>query len=173
MPSDCLLISYARRRLPQMSTFSISPPALRMTPRNLSILGATVRSSIPGSRITMSSYGCITDPPPSDFTATGFLWQEGVCASCLSLQQSATQTDNLYSLPPFRPTPPWIRLRARSRPESCHDVSMRIALISLHTSPAAVPGSGDAGGMNVVVSEAAAALAARGHDVVMVTRATG
>lgn len=49
---------------------------------------------------------------------------------------------------------------------------MRIALVSMHTSPAAVPGSGDAGGMNVVVSEAARALAGRGHEVVVVTRAS-
>lgn len=49
---------------------------------------------------------------------------------------------------------------------------MRIALVSMHTSPAAVPGSGDAGGMNVVVAAAAAALAARGHDVTVVTRAS-
>ena len=50
--------------------------------------------------------------------------------------------------------------------------AMRIALISMHTSPAAVPGSGDAGGMNVVVAEAARALAERGHEVVAATRAT-
>lgn len=49
---------------------------------------------------------------------------------------------------------------------------MRIALVSMHTSPAAVPGSGDAGGMNVVVREAAFALAARGHEVSVVTRAS-
>lgn len=49
---------------------------------------------------------------------------------------------------------------------------MRIALVSMHTSPAAVPGSGDAGGMNVVVAEAGLALAARGHEVVLFTRAT-
>ena len=49
---------------------------------------------------------------------------------------------------------------------------MRIALVSMHTSPTAVPGSGDAGGMNVVVAEAAGALAARGHDVVVATRAS-
>lgn len=48
---------------------------------------------------------------------------------------------------------------------------MRIALVSLHTSPAAVPGQGDAGGMNVVVLEAAHALAARGHEVTIATRA--
>ncbi|MFF8819382.1 glycosyltransferase [Leucobacter sp. NPDC015123] len=49
---------------------------------------------------------------------------------------------------------------------------MRIALISMHTSPSEIPGSGDAGGMNVVVAEAARALGARGHEVVVATRAT-
>lgn len=49
---------------------------------------------------------------------------------------------------------------------------MRIALVSMHTSPTEVAGSGDAGGMNVVIAEAAAALAARNHDVVVVTRAS-
>lgn len=44
--------------------------------------------------------------------------------------------------------------------------------MSLHTSPGATPGSGDAGGMNVVVAQAAAALAARGHGVLAITRAT-
>lgn len=48
---------------------------------------------------------------------------------------------------------------------------MRIALVSLHTSPAAVPGSGDAGGMNVVVASAARALARAGHEVTVFTRA--
>lgn len=48
--------------------------------------------------------------------------------------------------------------------------SLRIALVSLHTSPAAVPGSGDAGGMNVVVRQQAEVLAARGHDVEILTR---
>lgn len=53
-----------------------------------------------------------------------------------------------------------------------YTVPMRIALVSLHTSPGATPGSGDAGGMNVVVAQAAAALAARGHEVLAITRAT-
>ncbi|RKQ90109.1 D-inositol-3-phosphate glycosyltransferase [Mycolicibacterium mucogenicum 261Sha1.1M5] len=48
---------------------------------------------------------------------------------------------------------------------------MRIALVSMHTSPTEIPGSGDAGGMNVVVAEAARALSARGHEVVVATRA--
>lgn len=47
---------------------------------------------------------------------------------------------------------------------------LRIALVCLHTSPADEPGSGDAGGMNVVVLHQAQALAALGHDVEIVTR---
>ncbi|MEO6310224.1 MAG: glycosyltransferase [Leifsonia sp.] len=48
--------------------------------------------------------------------------------------------------------------------------SLRIALISLHTSPGAEPGSGDAGGMNVVVRHQAEALGALGHSVEILTR---
>jgi D-inositol-3-phosphate glycosyltransferase len=48
--------------------------------------------------------------------------------------------------------------------------SLRIAAVSLHTSPLAVPGSADAGGMNVVVLEQARALAAAGHQVDVFTR---
>lgn len=48
--------------------------------------------------------------------------------------------------------------------------SLNIALISLHTSPGAEPGSGDAGGMNVVVRHQAEALAAAGHCVEILTR---
>jgi D-inositol-3-phosphate glycosyltransferase len=48
--------------------------------------------------------------------------------------------------------------------------SLRIALVSLHTSPGAEPGSGDAGGMNVVVRHQAEALAALGHHVEILTR---
>jgi len=48
--------------------------------------------------------------------------------------------------------------------------SLRIALVSLHTSPGAEPGSGDAGGMNVVVRNQAEALAAAGHTVEILTR---
>ncbi|KFF60881.1 hypothetical protein JF66_01965 [Cryobacterium sp. MLB-32] len=49
-------------------------------------------------------------------------------------------------------------------------ISLRIALVSLHTSPGAEPGSGDAGGMNVVVRHQAEALAAAGHCVEILTR---
>ncbi|MCG7308766.1 glycosyltransferase [Brachybacterium sp. ACRRE] len=47
---------------------------------------------------------------------------------------------------------------------------LRLLLVSLHTSPLAVPGGADAGGMNVVVLEQARALAAAGHQVDIVTR---
>jgi len=46
-------------------------------------------------------------------------------------------------------------------------------MISMHTSPAAAPGTADAGGMNVVVLEIARQLAARGVEVDLLTRATG
>ena len=49
---------------------------------------------------------------------------------------------------------------------------MRIGLVSLHTSPLETPGGGDAGGLNVVVREAALALEALGHEVTIATRAS-
>jgi D-inositol-3-phosphate glycosyltransferase len=49
-------------------------------------------------------------------------------------------------------------------------VSLRIALVSLHTSPGAEPGSGDAGGMNVVIRHQAEAMASVGHRVEILTR---
>jgi D-inositol-3-phosphate glycosyltransferase len=45
-----------------------------------------------------------------------------------------------------------------------------LALVSMHTSPVDMPGSGDAGGMNVVESAQARALAGLGHRVHIVTR---
>jgi D-inositol-3-phosphate glycosyltransferase len=48
----------------------------------------------------------------------------------------------------------------------------RIAMLSVHTSPLDQPGTGDAGGMNVYVTELARALAARGAAVEIFTRAT-
>ncbi|MCY7289222.1 MAG: glycosyltransferase [Cryobacterium sp.] len=47
---------------------------------------------------------------------------------------------------------------------------LRIALVCLHTSPGDEPGSGDAGGMNVVVRHQAEALASAGHHVEILTR---
>ncbi|HEU5150027.1 MAG TPA: glycosyltransferase [Iamia sp.] len=51
----------------------------------------------------------------------------------------------------------------------------RVALLSLHTSPRAQPGTGDSGGMNVYVRELAAGLAHAGHrcDVYVRTAAPG
>lgn len=48
----------------------------------------------------------------------------------------------------------------------------RLAMISLHTSPLEQPGTGDAGGMNVYVTEVARRLARRGIEVDIFTRAT-
>ena len=48
----------------------------------------------------------------------------------------------------------------------------RLAAISLHTSPLAQPGTGDAGGMNVYVDQTARRLARRGVEVEIFTRAT-
>ncbi len=58
-------------------------------------------------------------------------------------------------------------IRPSSRP-ALH----RLAAISLHTSPLAQPGTGDAGGMNVYVAQTAVRLAARGVEVEIFTRAT-
>src|SRR5699024_6002034 len=49
---------------------------------------------------------------------------------------------------------------------------MRVAMISMHTSPIAQPGPGDAGGMNVYVLSIATQLARKGVDVDIFTRAT-
>lgn len=49
-------------------------------------------------------------------------------------------------------------------------MSLRLAFVSLHTSPATQPGSGDAGGLNVVERATADALADLGHTVELITR---
>ncbi|MGV1004039.1 MAG: D-inositol-3-phosphate glycosyltransferase [Candidatus Nanopelagicales bacterium] len=56
-------------------------------------------------------------------------------------------------------------------PTSLH-LPRRVAMISVHTSPFALPGSGDAGGMNVYIAELSRELAARGVAVEVFTRAT-
>ncbi len=48
----------------------------------------------------------------------------------------------------------------------------RLAILSLHTSPLAQPGSGDSGGMNVYVRELASAVARSGADCDVFTRAS-
>lgn len=66
----------------------------------------------------------------------------------------------------------------RSRPAAGHteDVShhlpRRVAVLSVHTSPLAQPGTGDAGGMNVYVLQTAKWLAQMGTEVEIFTRAT-
>ncbi|KAA6432090.1 glycosyltransferase [Agrococcus sediminis] len=50
---------------------------------------------------------------------------------------------------------------------------LRIAIVSMHTSPADRPGKGDAGGLNVLVLESAMALAGRGNHVDVFTRSVG
>src|SRR5215471_20301073 len=47
----------------------------------------------------------------------------------------------------------------------------RLAVLSLHTSPLAQPGTGDGGGMNVYVRELSAALARTGVECDVYTRA--
>ncbi|BCJ38150.1 D-inositol-3-phosphate glycosyltransferase [Actinocatenispora thailandica] len=56
------------------------------------------------------------------------------------------------------------------RPDA--DRPHRIALLSMHTSPLHQPGTGDSGGMNVYIVQAAKRLAARGVAVDIFTRAT-
>ncbi|WP_416276328.1 D-inositol-3-phosphate glycosyltransferase [Mycolicibacterium sp. J2] len=51
-------------------------------------------------------------------------------------------------------------------------VAKRVAVLSVHTSPLAQPGTGDAGGMNVYVLQTALELARRGVEVEIFTRAT-
>jgi D-inositol-3-phosphate glycosyltransferase len=53
-----------------------------------------------------------------------------------------------------------------------HDAGPRVAMLSVHTSPLDQPGTGDAGGMNVYVLELSRALARRGAEVEIYTRAT-
>jgi D-inositol-3-phosphate glycosyltransferase len=58
------------------------------------------------------------------------------------------------------------------RPGSASAALRRLAMISLHTSPLDQPGTGDAGGMNVYVTELARRLAQRDIEVDIYTRAT-
>ncbi|HEY7857464.1 MAG TPA: D-inositol-3-phosphate glycosyltransferase [Candidatus Nanopelagicales bacterium] len=53
-----------------------------------------------------------------------------------------------------------------------HEGPRRVAVLSVHTSPLDQPGTGDAGGMNVYVTEVARRLADRGVEVDIFTRAT-
>ena len=53
------------------------------------------------------------------------------------------------------------------------DYPQRVAMVSLHTSPLATPGVGDAGGLNVYVAEVARRLGERGLAVDVFTRSDG
>ena len=59
---------------------------------------------------------------------------------------------------------------AHARTASASKQPKRVCLLSVHTSPLEQPGTGDAGGMNVVVLEQSLALARRGHEVDLFTR---
>ena len=50
-------------------------------------------------------------------------------------------------------------------------MSLQVAVLSMHTSPLAQPGTGDGGGMNVYVRELATALARAGVGCEVFTRA--
>ena len=62
--------------------------------------------------------------------------------------------------------------RPRAFGPGARPVPRRVAVLSVHTSPLDQPGTGDAGGMNVYVTEVARRLAARGVEVDIFTRAT-
>ena len=53
----------------------------------------------------------------------------------------------------------------------CHPPIRRLAVLSMHTSPLAQPGTGDAGGLNVLVAQTADRLARRGIEVDVFTAA--
>ena len=55
---------------------------------------------------------------------------------------------------------------------AAHPLPRRVAVLSVHTSPLAQPGTGDAGGMNVYILQTAMRMAQRGVEVEIFTRAT-
>lgn len=59
----------------------------------------------------------------------------------------------------------------RSAPGNGADAALRVAMLSLHTSPLSQPGTGDAGGMNVYVRQLSAELSTYGVHVDIFTRA--
>lgn len=63
-------------------------------------------------------------------------------------------------------------MRVVPEPSGLNDTARRVAVLSVHTSPLAQPGTGDAGGMNVYVLQTALELARRGVEVEIFTRAT-
>ena len=74
---------------------------------------------------------------------------------------------------PLEPEPRHLRAaRPLGRPPGPRPTPRRVAVLSVHTSPLDQPGTGDAGGMNVYVTEVATRLARRGVEVDVFTRAT-
>jgi D-inositol-3-phosphate glycosyltransferase len=63
-------------------------------------------------------------------------------------------------------------VRNRADTDAPSPVRGRVAILSVHTSPLEQPGTGDAGGMNVYISETATRMARRGIPVEIFTRAT-
>ncbi len=66
----------------------------------------------------------------------------------------------------------WFHEEDRTRRCPLDDAIKRVAMVSLHTSPLDQPGTGDAGGMNVYVTELARRLATQDIEVDIFTRAT-
>ena len=95
----------------------------------------------------------------------------GVCGAPLPAQR-----DRPHRPPPRRaPQDPIVRDHGRSgvtdgAPVGLSADMQRVAMLSVHTSPLAQPGSGDAGGMNVYVHALASALARAGVGVDVLTR---
>ena len=73
---------------------------------------------------------------------------------------------------PLEPSTRRVRRPRVLTPRPSRPTPRRVAVLSIHTSPLDQPGTGDAGGMNVYVSEVARRLAARGVEVDIFTRAT-
>jgi D-inositol-3-phosphate glycosyltransferase len=74
---------------------------------------------------------------------------------------------------PLEPEPRHLRAAPPlARPSGPRPSPRRVAVLSVHTSPLDQPGTGDAGGMNVYVTEVATRLARRGVEVDVFTRAT-
>jgi D-inositol-3-phosphate glycosyltransferase len=65
-----------------------------------------------------------------------------------------------------------VRLATDLSNAAAGEAPRRVAVLSVHTSPLAQPGTGDAGGMNVYVLQTALGMARRGVEVEIFTRAT-
>ncbi|MCU1572832.1 MAG: mshA [Micrococcaceae bacterium] len=72
-----------------------------------------------------------------------------------------------------QPLPHRPLLHQPSLDRASFDKPLRIAMLSLHTSPLAQPGGGDAGGLNVYVRALSLELASAGMEVDIFTRTTG